>query len=225
MVTYHHRIWGQGNPRIPPCGSIHNATRWSTALNSKVNLPPEINFRASWSRITPESGVNEILVLHLIHRRMERPSILIPHGGVRPFIQKSTCLEQSTLEPHVLQIWSRITPESGVNQILVLHRVDPHSDSKFETENLLTGSTRDFVGGNVFPRAAAACHRPVVFLCVFPVLDARHPRRSVRSFDNQCAHFGLGSALERGSIHTPLNGWGCSLRMLKVPVRGGEVIL
>jgi hypothetical protein len=84
----------------------------------------------------------------------------------------------------------------------------------------LTGSTRDFVGGNVFPRAAAACHRPVLFLCVFPVLDAcHHP-----PFDDQCVHFGLGSALLRGSIHTPLNGWGCSLRMLKVPVRGCEVI-
>ena len=56
----------------------------------------------------------------------------MPHGGVRPFLQKSTCLHKSTLE----SIWSRITPESGVNQILVLHRVDPHSDSKFETENL-----------------------------------------------------------------------------------------
>ena len=30
-----------------------------------------------------------------------------PHGGARPFHQKSTCLTQFTLGPYVLQIWSR----------------------------------------------------------------------------------------------------------------------
>ena len=31
----------------------------------------------------------------------------LPHGGVRPFHQKSTCLTQLTLATHVVQIWSR----------------------------------------------------------------------------------------------------------------------
>ena len=31
----------------------------------------------------------------------------LPHGGVRLFHQKSTCLKQLTLGTHVLQIWSR----------------------------------------------------------------------------------------------------------------------
>ena len=48
----------------------------------------------------------------------------LPHGGVRPFLQKSTCLTQLTLGPYEVQIWSRNTPESGVNETLVLHRVE-----------------------------------------------------------------------------------------------------
>ena len=52
-----------------------------------------------------------------------------PHGGVRPFHQKSTCLTQLTLGPCVVQIWSHITPESGPNETLVLHCVggDTHT--------------------------------------------------------------------------------------------------
>ena len=34
-------------------------------------------------------------------------SCAYPHGGVRPFHQKSTCLTQITLGPYVVQIWSR----------------------------------------------------------------------------------------------------------------------
>jgi len=47
-----------------------------------------------------------------------------PHGGVRPFHQKSTCHAQLTLEPYVVQTWSRNTPESGPNETFVLHLVD-----------------------------------------------------------------------------------------------------
>jgi len=32
---------------------------------------------------------------------------ILPHVGVRPFHQKSTCLTQLTLGPYVVQIWSR----------------------------------------------------------------------------------------------------------------------
>jgi len=45
-----------------------------------------------------------------------------PHGGIRPFHQKST-LTPLTLRPYVVQIWARNTPASGVNKPLVLHRV------------------------------------------------------------------------------------------------------
>ena len=48
---------------------------------------------------------------------------LYPHGGVPPFHRKSTCLTQSTLGPYFVQIWSRSTPEYGVNETLVLYEV------------------------------------------------------------------------------------------------------
>ena len=47
-----------------------------------------------------------------------------PHGGVRPFRQKSTCLTQLTSGPYVVPVWSRNTPGSVVNETCVLHRVD-----------------------------------------------------------------------------------------------------
>jgi hypothetical protein len=41
---------------------------------------------------------------------------LYPHGGVRPFHQKSTCLTQSTSRPYVVQILSRYPPNlEGTN--------------------------------------------------------------------------------------------------------------
>ena len=42
-----------------------------------------------------------------------------PHGGVRPFHQTSTYLTQLTLGPYVVQIRSRNSPESGVDETLV----------------------------------------------------------------------------------------------------------
>jgi len=46
----------------------------------------------------------------------------VPHGGVRPVHQKSTCITQLALGPYVVQIWSRNTLELGRNETLVLHR-------------------------------------------------------------------------------------------------------
>ena len=37
---------------------------------------------------------------------------LHPHGGSRPFHQKSTCLTQLSLGPYLVQIWSRNTPKN-----------------------------------------------------------------------------------------------------------------
>ena len=59
------------------------------------------------------------------------PAAHHPHGGVRPSHQKSTCTTQSILGPCVEQTWSRNTPESGVNETFVLHRMDtglPHQE-------------------------------------------------------------------------------------------------
>ena len=39
------------------------------------------------------------------------PSQACPHGGLRTFHQKSTCLTQLTLGPNLVQIWSRNTLE------------------------------------------------------------------------------------------------------------------
>ena len=58
--------------------------------------------------------------LHLLHRHVVLHDLVkdvgfnmllkdfnIPHGRVRPSHQKSICITQSTLGPHVVQIWSR----------------------------------------------------------------------------------------------------------------------
>jgi len=47
----------------------------------------------------------------------------VPHGGVRPFHQKSICLTQSTLGPYVVHIWSRNTLELRGDETFELHRV------------------------------------------------------------------------------------------------------
>ena len=52
-----------------------------------------------------------------------RQRLTLPHGELRPFHQKSTCLTQLTLGPYVMQIWPRNTPESGVNEFCELHPV------------------------------------------------------------------------------------------------------
>ena len=46
-----------------------------------------------------------------------------PHGQVRPFHQKPNGFTQSTVGPHVVQIWSRNTSKCTGNEIRVLHRV------------------------------------------------------------------------------------------------------
>ena len=43
----------------------------------------------------------------------------IPHGGVPPFRQKSTCLAQFILGPCVVHIWSRNAPDFGRNKTCV----------------------------------------------------------------------------------------------------------
>ena len=63
------------------------------------------------------------IYIHPAHTLVSTLNLRYPHGGVRPFHQKSTCLTQLTLGPYVVQIWSRNTPESGANETLVLHRV------------------------------------------------------------------------------------------------------
>jgi len=48
----------------------------------------------------------------------------LPHGGVHPFHQKSTCSTQLTLGPYVGQIWSRNSLELRGGETFVAHRVD-----------------------------------------------------------------------------------------------------
>ena len=45
-----------------------------------------------------------------------------------PFIKSQLARTHSTLRPCVVHIWSRTTPESGVNETLVVHRVAPARD-------------------------------------------------------------------------------------------------
>jgi hypothetical protein len=67
----------------------------------------------SYERGTPVGRPSRLLV---------SPNRSKPHGGVRAFHQKTTCLTQLTLGPCVVQIWSRNTPESGINETLVLRQ-------------------------------------------------------------------------------------------------------
>ena len=48
----------------------------------------------------------------------------VPHGGVRGFYQKSTCLTQLTLGLCVVQIWSRNALKFRGDETRVLHRAD-----------------------------------------------------------------------------------------------------
>jgi len=45
----------------------------------------------------------------------------VPHGGLRPFHQKSSCLTQLTLGPCVVQIWSRYVQNLTQQQNLESH--------------------------------------------------------------------------------------------------------
>ena len=74
------------------------STRWTTTLSSKVKLPHAINFRAL-------CGAN--VVTCQVVRRVRELGGDRPHGGLRPFHQKSTCLTQLTLVPYVVRMWSR----------------------------------------------------------------------------------------------------------------------
>ena len=49
--------------------------------------------------------------------------LALPHAGVRPFYEKSTCLAQSTLGPYVVKIWSRTTPKTSPHETHKAHRV------------------------------------------------------------------------------------------------------
>ena len=66
--------------------------------------------------------------VHVLPPRTIDHFTVSPHGGVRPFHQKSSCLTQLTLGTYVVQIWSRNTPESGPNETFVLYRVVPNPD-------------------------------------------------------------------------------------------------
>ena len=55
--------------------------------------------------------------------RVHLDELHLPHGGVRPFHQKSTCITQLTLGPCVVQNWSRNTPKSSPNETHEAHRV------------------------------------------------------------------------------------------------------
>ena len=46
-----------------------------------------------------------------------------PHGGLRAFHQSQLARTQLTFRLYVLQIWTRNTPDSGVNETLGVHRV------------------------------------------------------------------------------------------------------
>ena len=51
-----------------------------------------------------------------------------PHGGLRPFHQKSTCIAQSTVGHYLVQMWSRYVRMNETNE---LHRWGwPHQNDK-----------------------------------------------------------------------------------------------
>ena len=78
------------------------------------------NFRANFKK---KNACSRMRIAHVY-----------PHGGVRPFHQKSTSLTQSTLGPCVVQIWSSNTLDLRGNETLVLHRVVATTKREFEKE-------------------------------------------------------------------------------------------
>ena len=63
---------------------------------------PFLNFRRNRPHLKiPTASVYAIIIHKVEYDRGH------PHGGVRPFHQKSTCLAQLTLGPYAVQIWTR----------------------------------------------------------------------------------------------------------------------
>ena len=50
--------------------------------------------------------------------------VFLPHDGLRPFHQTTTCLMQITSGPYVVQIWSRYPPIFKGNETLEVHRLE-----------------------------------------------------------------------------------------------------
>ena len=65
----------------------------------------------------------------------------VPHGGVRPFNRKSTCLTQSTCGPSAVQIWSH-NPQNV--------EATRHSNSTVGGVHQLRRNVKRFRGGLVF---------------------------------------------------------------------------
>ena len=61
--------------------------------------------RGSSARRSCWASARSLRCPHAINKQVCGESL--PHGGVRPFHQKSTCLTQLTLGPYVVQIWPR----------------------------------------------------------------------------------------------------------------------
>ena len=98
-------------PRV--CGPSTRKPRSPNGMAARAEQPPP-EFPP---RIPGKSRLESMQLYQLVH----------PHGGVRPFDQKSTCLTRLNLRPYVVQMWSRYIPESGRSETLVVHRVAPVS--------------------------------------------------------------------------------------------------
>jgi len=78
----------------------------------------------------------------------------VPHHGVWPLNQMSTCITQLNSGPDLVQSWSRKTQESGPNETFVLHRVavlssdDPRTQRRDRPVDLRKPIRRRRVGGN-----------------------------------------------------------------------------
>ena len=75
-----------------------------------------------------------------------RPRRCLPHGGLRPFHQKSTCPSKLTLQPCVAQIWSRNTRD-----------FEPLRPSEASGSPLATASERRGNTSNGFYRLSPEC--------------------------------------------------------------------
>ena len=99
---------------LPP--SIRLSPSLSLYLALSPSFPPSLSLPLS---IHVSLSLTRSLSLSLSFSHF----CLLPHGGIRPFHQKSTCHTQLTLGPYVVQSWSRDAPESGPNETRVLYRV------------------------------------------------------------------------------------------------------
>jgi hypothetical protein len=96
-ITNHELATNPSDPSLSP-SSAYDSCKIAQA-----------RFRPGRSGDSPANNLSSLFARKRKHDGATRGLALkpLPHGRVRPFHQKSTCLRQLTLGPYAMQTWSR----------------------------------------------------------------------------------------------------------------------